>query len=94
MHLQGDYHFLLKTLVDDDILYFDDLGSTGVGPTDWRKEMIYSLVDMRYETCKPTIITTNLTRQEISNIYAPRVADRIFAKSNTIADTHDQESRR
>ena len=94
MKLEGDYQTALELMMDDDILFFDDLGSTGVGATDWRQEMIYSIMDIRHQMMKPTIITTNLTRQQISDIYAPRVADRIFAKSHTIIDTHDQESRR
>lgn len=92
--LKGDDNGAVKLLSDAEILFFDDLGSTGEGISDWKKKIIYEFADERSGSGMPTIITTNLTKQETSSMYDLRTADRIFAKRNTIIDTHDQESRR
>lgn len=90
--MKGDYMTAAAKLMDDDLVILDDFGSTGV--TDWRKEVLFALIDVRYESKKPTIITTNLKKSEISNLYGQRTADRIFAKENTVIDTHGMESMR
>jgi len=92
--LKGDEHTAVKLASDADILFFDDLGSTGEGTSDWKEKIIYEFSDIRSGDGLPTIVTTNLTKEEVSKAYGARVADRIFAKRNIIIDTHDQESRR
>jgi DNA replication protein DnaC len=92
--MKGDDHGAVKLLSDAEMLFFDDLGSTGEGTSDWKKKIIYMFTDERISLGFPTIITTNLTKDQISHAYDARVADRIFARRNTIIDTHDQESRR
>ncbi len=69
-------------MIDDDFMIYDDLGSTGI--TDWRKEIIFEMIDYRYSSMKPTIITTNLSVSEIKKTYHDRVLSRMFAKENTI----------
>lgn len=88
----GDYANSLKFALDDQLTILDDLGSTPVN--DWRKEIIFNTVDIRYASMLPTIVTSNLTKQEISYRYEPRTADRLFAKENTIIDLFDAVSLR
>lgn len=83
----SDYIECLKYLIDDDFIILDDIGSTGL--TDWRKEVLFSAIDMRYNSMKPTLITTNLSRKEFNELFHERFSSRLFASSNTIIEIHD-----
>lgn len=65
-----------KTLLDCDLLILDDLG------TEFRSSFsvaeIYNIVNTRLMTQKPTIISTNLTIQELQERYTERFASRIL----------------
>jgi len=64
-----DYHNKIPFLVLDDL---------GVGNwTDWTRGVVYQLINKRYEDCKQTIITTNLTLPEIADKIDDRIASRI-----------------
>ena len=76
-----DYTRALSHMVDDEFMIYDDLGSTGF--SEWRKEVIFELIDARYGSMKPTIVTSNLTYTEISSIYHERVWSRLGAAENT-----------
>lgn len=86
-----DYILALQNYIDDEFLIFDDLGSTGF--TDWRKEVIFELIDQRYVSRKPTVITSNLTKDEIKKQLHPRIASRLFAKENTFIEIRDIDKR-
>lgn len=80
----GDYLTCLKYLIDDDLVIIDDIGSTGLN--DWRKEVIFDAIDERYNSMKPTIITSNFSRDEIERNFHPRVASRLFSKENIVIE--------
>lgn len=65
-----------RTLQECDLLILDDLG------TEFRSAFscaeIYNLVNTRLMTQKPTIISTNLTMQELQERYTERFASRIM----------------
>jgi len=64
-----DYHNKIPFLVLDDL---------GVGNwTDWARGVVYQLINKRYEDCKQTIITTNLTLAEVETKIDDRIASRI-----------------
>lgn len=88
----GDYITTLQLAMDDEFCVVDDIGSTPVN--DWRKEVIFNAMDIRYGTALPTVITSNLTRDQIAHKYEPRTADRIFAKENTIIELFNVPSLR
>jgi DNA replication protein DnaC len=88
--LQGDSITTIKNMMDDDFIFYDDMKS----PSEWRREQIEILVDIRYCSMKPTVFTTNFTRDEIFSKYGAATWDRLFAKENVIIDTHGQPSRR
>lgn len=88
----NDYFKTLEQAMDDEFCIIDDIGSTGV--TDWRKEVIFSAIDLRYNSMRPTIITSNLNRDQIKEKYEWRTADRLFAKENTIIDLFGMPSMR
>ena len=58
-----------------DFLVIDDLGSEKV--SDWSKQIFYTLIDRRYRDMKQTIITSNLSLSQISEIIDDRISSRI-----------------
>ncbi|MBQ4447403.1 MAG: ATP-binding protein [Clostridia bacterium] len=62
-----------------DLLILDDLGAER--GTDFALETVYNVIDSRYRTGKPMIVTTNMTLAEMQNpadIRYKRIYDRIF----------------
>lgn len=57
-----------------DCICFDDLGAEKL--TDAKRENLYYIIDSRYREMLPTIITSNFTIQEISEV-EPRIASRL-----------------
>jgi len=97
---QGDYLVALEYLIDDELVMLDDVGS-GINPSkltyrdlEFRREVFFSFLDYRYNSGKPTIITSNFTKDEFEKVYSERICDRLFAKENTIISIFDQESKR
>lgn len=72
---------ILKIYEDCSLLIIDDLGKEK--PTDWVLQMIYSIVDRRYNALKPIIITTNFTASELIKRFGDSsignaIVDRLF----------------
>jgi DNA replication protein DnaC len=58
------------------LLAIDDLGANKI--TEWsRGDVLYPLIDRRYREMLPTIITSNLTIAQISELLDDRIASRI-----------------
>lgn len=77
----------IKNLVDTGAVIYDDLGSAGLGSSDWRKEMIGDLVDTLYRNETPTLIVSNYSPTEIKSMFGDRTASRIFAAEGTVVST-------
>ncbi|MDR7869784.1 MAG: ATP-binding protein [Tissierellaceae bacterium] len=75
-------NYQYELLFDADLLIIDDLG-TEVSNTFTNAE-IFNIVNTRLLKSKKTIISTNLTPKEISDIYTDRVFSRIFDKFNPL----------
>ena len=67
-----------------DLFILDDLGS--IRMTEWEHEQIHALVDHRYRFKKPTIIVSNLNRNDINEKFEARFISRIFGAENTIVE--------
>lgn len=72
---------ILKVYEDCSLLIIDDLGKEK--PTEWVLQMIYSIVDRRYNALKPIIVTTNYTANELirrfgDNSIGNAIVDRLF----------------
>lgn len=61
-----DKNAFLRELCDYDLLLIDDLGAEQ--DSEYKKEQIFSIIDERYKSDKPVIITTNLNPQTFSEI--------------------------
>lgn len=62
-------------MTDCDLLVLDDLGAEFV--TSYTVSVIYNVVNTRLLTGRPTIISTNLTLEELEQKYTSRVTSRI-----------------
>lgn len=83
----GDYVEALHYMIDDELVMIDDIGSTGTN--DWRKEILFETIDKRYNSRLPTIITSNLSKQEFNKVFHDRLCSRLFASENTLIEIHD-----
>lgn len=77
----GSEERILKVYEDCSLLIIDDLGKEK--PTDWVLQMIYSIVDRRYNALKPIIVTTNFTASELIKRFGDSsignaIVDRLF----------------
>lgn len=88
----GDYMNTLKNALDNEFCVIDDIGSTPVN--DWRKEIIFNVVDIRREMGYPTVLTSNYSHQELTNKYEARVTSRLFGARNTVIDLFGMEDLR
>lgn len=79
-------------MVDDYFLMFDDMGCCGF--SEWRKEILLSLIDIRYESTLPTVITTNLNKKSVYESLGNRAASRIFDRSNLLIDMTSMPDKR
>jgi DNA replication protein DnaC len=66
---------VIRSLTNADLLIIDDLGTEQDGP--WSRTTIYNIIDHRYRTGLPMIITTNVSMEELKQRYHSRVIDRI-----------------
>lgn len=58
-----------------DLLVLDDLGAEKV--TDWSRQLLYLLIDRRYRNQKQTIVTTNLTPDQLAETIDARIVSRL-----------------
>ncbi len=88
---KGDFRDQLKNLTDDHFLIIDDLGSSGY--TDWRRDTIFDLIDIRYESTLPTVFTSNLNRDQMLSTFGERAHGRLFATENTFLESYGTDYR-
>ena len=81
----SDYQ-IIQSLKNADLLIIDDLGAER--KTGWSVDKLYSIIDSRYRDKKPTIISTNLTLDELREHLADdgiyRTYDRIIEMTTPI----------
>lgn len=99
---KGDYLKEVELVADSDLFILDDFGSTGIN--DWRREVFFHLIDIRYKNEAPTIITSNLRKEDVNGYLCSkkantdietggygasnRVYSRLFDEQNTIVNLH------
>lgn len=84
----GDYLENLSHYIDADFVILDDVGS-GINPEkssyrdlEFRREVFFSFLDNRYNSMKPTIITSNFSKEEFEMVYSKRITSRLFSAEN------------
>lgn len=82
MMRNDDDSILMNNVVNAQLLIIDDLGAER--GTEFAQEQVYSFIDRRNEKQKPTIITTNLTMEQLKKpdaLQQQRIYDRILQRS-------------
>ena len=72
-----DHQQVLARFQGDSLVVLDDIGDTG-NITPWVKEQILIILNKRYESGQPTVITTNNTMNQIGDLYGGRIASRMW----------------
>lgn len=67
---------IIRSFTNADLLIIDDLGVEQ--KTEWSVTRIYNIIDSRYRNGLPTIITTNLSLNELEEKYGKRTYDRLI----------------
>ena len=71
----GEAEALVQRMLDCDLLIMDDLGTEFV--TEFTKSALYTLVNSRLTRRKKTIISTNLSSQDMARRYTPQIMSRL-----------------
>jgi DNA replication protein DnaC len=67
---------IIKHYSDCAILFLDDFGTTK--PTDWALQILYTIINNRYEGLKKTVFTSNFSLPEVAKLYGDdRITSRI-----------------
>lgn len=72
------------------LLIIDDIGSEKI--TDWVEETLYAIVNKRYEDVLPTIFTSNLSPEKLTEKYGDRIVSRIIGSCD-IAELLGEDNR-
>ncbi len=72
----------VRRILDCELLILDDLGTEM--STAFTHSALYSIVNSRLSSGKKTIISTNLSAEEMSARYTPQVVSRIFGEYDTV----------
>ena len=74
----------LESLENIQYLVLDDLGQEYA--TDWSRQVLFEIIDTRYESRKPTLITTNISTSDWGQYLGSACADRLqdFALANHV----------
>lgn len=75
LNLDGDSSYILESICDIPFLFLDDFGVDRA--TERAERDYYQIIDERWENRRPTVITTNLTHEEIAKHYGARIYSRL-----------------
>lgn len=67
---------ILKSLGNADLVVLDDLGVEQ--STEWSVTKIYNIIDSRYRNKLPLIVTTNVSIEDLKEMYGERTVDRLL----------------
>ena len=67
-----------KNLLECDLLILDDLGTEF--STQFTVSAIYNIINSRLLASKPTVISTNLTMEQLESVYTQRISSRILSE--------------
>lgn len=80
-----------------DLLVIDDLGAERNSASGYMQEMVFNIIDSRYRSGLPFIVTTNLTADQLKNpkdISYQRIYDRILERCHPVEVTGQSRRRK
>ena len=83
---EGRQEFI-DSLNRNDLLVIDDLGTERNSQSGYMQEMVFNIIDSRYRSGLPFIVTTNLTADQLKNpkdISYQRIYDRILERCHPV----------
>ncbi len=83
---------LLKEITLPDLLVLDDLGAERT--SGWVNERLYLIINRRYESGKPVLVTTNLGYEELAEKLGKRTVSRLCEICETSPEFPDEDYRR
>lgn len=79
----------LQMMCENDFIILDDIGSTRgdsekkeLWLSPWQKEILFAFVDLRVKYALPTIVTSNYSLKDLSEIFHDRFISRLGATKN------------
>ncbi len=67
---------VLEEYIACELLVLDDLGNESTSA--WVLDRLYLLINRRYESSRPVIVTTNCNEKELNDKVGPRIASRLY----------------
>lgn len=89
---KGDEGRIIGKYSDLDLLILDDLGSEK--STEFAIQALYILIDRRIRNMKPTVVTTNLSMEQIEEKLNERIASRLSSMSVIKLNLPDHRKKR
>ena len=83
---------LLEEINQPDLVVLDDLGAEVA--RDWVNDRLYLIVNRRYESCKPVIVTTNLSLEELTEKLGERTVSRLCEMCHAFAEFPAEDYRK
>lgn len=80
-----DTEAAMNSYTGTDLLFLDDLGAEK--RSEWTDEVLYRIVDHRWNHCLPTIFATNFKPAELTDRLGDRTASRLAGMCRTIGIT-------
>ena len=82
---------ILREVIGADLLVLDEVGATK--QSEFELATLFSIINGRYEQCRPTIIVSNLSPAELNDAIGARCVDRI-RENGCIGVAFEWESQR
>lgn len=79
---RDDAEARLEQLAGADVLLIDDLGAAKV--TEWTEEILYRLLNRRYEAMLPCLLTSNLPTDQLREHVGDRIASRVAEAADVV----------
>ncbi|WP_462383343.1 ATP-binding protein [Pseudomonas sp. Marseille-QA0892] len=76
-HSEKTERQILAPLIAADLLVLDEIGVTKEQPSDFELRTLFSIINGRYEQCRPTIVISNLGVDEVKASLGERCTDRL-----------------
>lgn len=86
-----DSEALMAKYCNSTVLFLDDLGAGKA--SDWTEEMLYRVIDHRYNNLLPTVFATNFAPNELSDALGDRTASRLAEMCQVLAIDGDDRRR-